>query len=272
MQNITRNKKLIFAATALLFFACVSLRVIPCHAQKNKAEVSIKSAEDKTPQKPPDAGYDGSTDVSVKDDKENSAKDDSGLFGSYQDPAPTTLPNPVYAFIRSIGSLVFILALVYLSIYGLKVFMNKKPGFAFSSNIHVLESVFLSSNKSLHLVEIGGEVLLLGVTEGNMSVLKEISDPQSLKSLRAKMTPAGAGNARTTSSPSSMKTAAAPSSSFKETLQKAAAGFQNAGKNTDEKASPQNAAPAADDTIRNSLNILRKELEKIQEIRKKEIS
>lgn len=272
MQSLKQNKTFrpvlaaLFSASLILFLS----HVHAVHAQKSKAEVSIKSAEGNTKSKPPSVGYDGSSDINTKTGDETSPSEEKDLFTNYQDPASSTLPNPFYAFLRSLGSLIFILALVYLTIYGLKVFMNKKPGFAFSSNIHVLESVFLSTNKSLHLVEVGGEVLFLGVTEGNMNVLKEIKDPQSLKSLRVKMSTGRLSD--TTKAPASSMRTAPPAASFKEALQRAASTFKNAEVKPATGSAAETPPSKTEENIKSSLNILRKELEKIQEIRKKEIS
>ncbi len=206
-------------------------------------------------------------------DEEGVSPDDANAYGNYQDPASTSLPNPVFAFLRSLVSLVFILALVYLSIYGLKMFMSKKPGFTFSSGIKVLESTFLSQNKSLHLVEVGGEMLLLGVTDGGMSVLKEIKDPMSINMLRSKMGAAPKKSPSSTHPSAQGASARQAADSFKEVFKSAAENF----KTKDTKISdvlPQDTPPPSqhEEKIRNSLNVLRKELEKIQEIRKKEIS
>lgn len=263
-----KNKeRVIFAA---VFFTGICILSINSRAfsQKRKAEISIKTVEENTNKsqtKPNKTGVsaDKNTDT-------GSNVDGADAFPGYQEPAASTLPNPFYALLRSLASLIFILALIYLSIYGLKVYMNKKPGFSFSSNIHILESVFLSANKSLHLVEVGGGVLLLGVTEGGMNVLKEISDPASLKTLRTKMTTLRTAGV-TTPSPAPKASSTAPS--FKDVFQKAASGFKEGGAPSAAAETPsQEPFPKHEENIKNSLNILRRELEKIQEIRKKEIT
>ncbi len=264
-----KNKERVIFAAVFLAGICILSINSRAFSQKRKAEVSIKTVEENTNKsqtKPNKTGISADKNADAGDNVEG-----TDAFPGYQEPAASTLPNPFYALLRSLGSLIFILALIYLSIYGLKVYMNKKPGFSFSSNIHVLESVFLSANKSLHLVEVGGEVLLLGVTEGGMNVLKEISDPASLKTLLTKMTTLRSAGTTTPSPAAKASSTTAPS--FKDVFQKAASGFKEGGAPSAAAETPsQEPFPKHEENIRNSLNILRRELEKIQEIRKKEIS
>lgn len=241
------------------FSVCMLFSGHSALAQSKSASVTINKVEEGKTALPPASGTEGG------------APGDADAFGDYQEPAPTSLPNPVFAFIRSLGSLVFILALVYLSIYGLKMFMSKKPGFAFASNIKVVESVFLSQNKSLHLVEVGGEMLLLGVTEGGMNVLKEIKDPSAINALRVKMGAPAKKSPPTLRQAASRSSSQQTASSFKDIFKSAAENFKTQDMKISD-ALPQDAPAPHEEKIRNSLNILRKELEKIQEIKKKEIS
>lgn len=75
--------------------------------------------------------------------------------------------------LRTLISLIIIVGLVYLSVFGLKryVFRNKRGG---GLPIRVLGSSLLGPKKMIYLVEIEDRRLVLGVTDASISTLAEL--------------------------------------------------------------------------------------------------
>ncbi|WP_010025552.1 flagellar biosynthetic protein FliO [Sporolactobacillus inulinus] len=82
-------------------------------------------------------------------------------------------------FIKLIVALLVVLALIYL-LYHLVVKRSKR--FAQVSALKNMGGVSLGANRSVQLVQIGNEVLVVGVGE-SVQLLKEIKDPEAIKSL-----------------------------------------------------------------------------------------
>jgi flagellar protein FliO/FliZ len=102
-----------------------------------------------------------------------------------EDPAPNITPIAsfgVWDFLR----MVLVLAIVVGLIYGLFHFIKKAggprdDGIRF---IRVLETRPLAGSRHLHLVEVGNEVLLIGSAENGVCLVSEVSDKQTLDSIR----------------------------------------------------------------------------------------
>jgi flagellar biogenesis protein FliO len=62
--------------------------------------------------------------------------------------------------------------------------------------IRVLGSRGLSGNRALHLVEVGTSVYLVGSAEGGVRLIAEITDKESIDSLRLKSAEEGPGGKR----------------------------------------------------------------------------
>ena len=94
---------------------------------------------------------------------------------------------------RAVGSMIFILALILISVILLKRYMPHRFGpLGHKRRIQVLESVAIGEKRSLTLIEFDGVSLLLASTPGGISLLKEghparndapaVSEGDSLKS------------------------------------------------------------------------------------------
>jgi flagellar biosynthetic protein FliO len=75
-------------------------------------------------------------------------------------------------------SLAIVLVLAWLA---LKFLAGRMGSLGFSGrNIRIIETTPLGYRRSLHIVEVEGKVLLIGSTEGGVTLLAEL-DPESLK-------------------------------------------------------------------------------------------
>ena len=87
-----------------------------------------------------------------------------------------------------------ILAAVVGAIYLLFWILRRSAGRRVTENdlIRVLGSKNLAGNRSLHLVEVGSSVFLVGASDGGVELISEITDKESLDSVRLKATEEGA--------------------------------------------------------------------------------
>jgi flagellar protein FliO/FliZ len=90
----------------------------------------------------------------------------------------------VWDFVR----MLLVLALVVAAIYLVLRFLRKKAGRRVQENdlIRVMGSRTLAGTRSLHVVEVGRGVYLVGSSDGGVELIAEITDKESLDSLRLK--------------------------------------------------------------------------------------
>ncbi len=84
--------------------------------------------------------------------------------------------NLTLLVIRTFGSLVLVLVLLGLTIYGIR-WLQKKSRSTIGNirKLGVVDSLSLGPKKSVHLVKIMDRVLVIGVAENSMSFLTELS-------------------------------------------------------------------------------------------------
>ena len=88
----------------------------------------------------------------------------------------------VWDFVRMIFILAVVVGLVYAFIY----FMKKagKIGNPTLEGVQILGSQILTGNRVLYVVDVAGEVLLLGAGDASITLIKEITDPEVKDALR----------------------------------------------------------------------------------------
>lgn len=94
--------------------------------------------------------------------------------------------------------MLIILAAVVGAIYLLFWVLRRGAGKKITENnlIHVLGSRSLAGNRSLHLVEVGTSVFLVGASDGGVELISEITDKESLDSVRLKAAEEAPGGRR----------------------------------------------------------------------------
>jgi flagellar protein FliO/FliZ len=97
---------------------------------------------------------------------------------------PTVTGVSTWDFVR----MLIILAGVVVVIYLLFWLLRRSAGKKIQENdlIRVLGSRSLAGNRALHLIEVGGCVYLIGASDGGVQLISEISDKESLDSVRLK--------------------------------------------------------------------------------------
>lgn len=98
-------------------------------------------------------------------------------------------------FVRMILVLAAVLGVIYLLFWLLRRGAGKK--IQENGLIHILGSRGLSGSRSLHLVEVGSSVYLVGSSDGGVELIAEITDKESLDSLRLKAAEQSPGGRRT---------------------------------------------------------------------------
>lgn len=101
-----------------------------------------------------------------------------------------------YMLVKAVLTLAFVLGLIGVSLYALRYWMRKggRAGAAKRrAPVRVLTTTFLGNKKNLSIVEVTGEILVLGITPTSITFLTKIEDPAAVEELRA-IKNAGAGS------------------------------------------------------------------------------
>lgn len=120
-----------------------------------------------------------------------------GYLAAYrQETSAQPAQSSGWSLIAYVLSLVIVFGVVLALAYFVSRFMGVKFGSArLGTAAQILETVSLGPNRGLYIVEIAGQVLLLGVTEHQIACLREITDETEIARLRGKASgrsPAGA--------------------------------------------------------------------------------
>jgi flagellar protein FliO/FliZ len=79
-------------------------------------------------------------------------------------------------FLKSVGAFILVSILIFATVYILRQFYKLKSSKGFNANfINIIGSTFLSPKKSIYLVEICEKILVLGVTDTDISILTEFN-------------------------------------------------------------------------------------------------
>ena len=91
---------------------------------------------------------------------------------------------------KMISSLALVIGLMFIIFYGFKKLVLKNGLMGGNTNaIKVLGTGVLGSKKSVALVEVAGEVLVLGISDDRISLLSKIEDKEKIEELKTAPTP-----------------------------------------------------------------------------------
>ncbi|HIE28972.1 TPA: hypothetical protein EYP66_16985 [Candidatus Poribacteria bacterium] len=116
--------------------------------------------------------------------KQNDSVASEGEYLKYESPEVAEMPNMFSASLRMITVLLVLLALFFAVIFGLKR-LQQKRGIQGKGPISVLFQLPVGSKESVCLVDAMGEILVLGVTSSQISLLFKVEDAEALKNFRA---------------------------------------------------------------------------------------
>jgi len=97
---------------------------------------------------------------------------------------PAVTGVSTWDFLRMLIILACVVGVIYLLFWILRRSSGKK--IQENDLIRVLGSRSLAGNRALHLVEVGGCVYLVGASDGGVQLISEITDKESLDSVRLK--------------------------------------------------------------------------------------
>ncbi|GJL80000.1 MAG: hypothetical protein NPINA01_29890 [Nitrospinaceae bacterium] len=96
--------------------------------------------------------------------------------------------------VKTFSMFALVLALMFLIFYLFKKFVLKNSIFGGNEKfVRVLGTGFLGPKKNIVLVEVAGEILVLGISNDNITLLTHIQDPEKIEKIKANGKEANAG-------------------------------------------------------------------------------
>jgi flagellar biogenesis protein FliO len=93
-----------------------------------------------------------------------------------------------------LSMLALVLGIMFLLFFGFKKYVLKNTMFGGGEKlVNVLGSGFLAPKKNIVLVEVAGEVLVLGMSQDNISLLTNITAPEKIEEIKSKGGKGGSG-------------------------------------------------------------------------------
>ncbi|MBT6346553.1 MAG: FliO/MopB family protein [Nitrospina sp.] len=114
---------------------------------------------------------------------------------SLKESRPTGKPiELIPSSLRMLSMLAVVLGIMFLLFFGFKKYVLKNTVFGGGEKlVNVLGSGFLAPKKNIVLVEVAGEVLVLGMSQDNISMLTHITDPERIEDIKSKGGKGGSG-------------------------------------------------------------------------------
>lgn len=140
---------------------------------------------------------DSSTDKKEDEKKTKTARfaeKKSPLF-SMKDSRPTGKPiELVPSSMKMFSMLALVLGVIFLLFFGFKKFVLKNTVFGGGEKlVNVLGTGFLGPKKNIVLVEVAGEVLVLGMSQDHIALLTSITDPEKIEEIKSAGSKGGSG-------------------------------------------------------------------------------
>lgn len=104
-----------------------------------------------------------------------------GYLAEYQEPKPDSAASSWGSIFAYVVSLMAVFTFVSAAAYFVSKFLSRRiNGFNSVNSVNVLATLPLGSNKSIMMVKMAGSIMVVGVTDSNISLLKEIIDPREI--------------------------------------------------------------------------------------------
>lgn len=112
------------------------------------------------------------------------ADEPSSVYLKYQDPQPTATSW------AASGAYIVTLLLTFFFVIGLAYFASRFLGQKMGQRASGVENriysvLYLGNNRAVYVIEIAGRFLVIGVTDHNIALLREIDSPEEILKLRA---------------------------------------------------------------------------------------
>ncbi|MDH5542658.1 MAG: flagellar biosynthetic protein FliO [Nitrospinota bacterium] len=113
--------------------------------------------------------------------------DDQSLdFLNYKDPAaPEDVPSMGNALLKVGSALLIVLSLIFIIAFLAKKYLNVAEGkLGGKRDIKIISSQYIGVKKQVTMVEVAGEILVLGVTSQSISILARYNDPEKIEQIK----------------------------------------------------------------------------------------
>lgn len=106
-----------------------------------------------------------------------------------------TQPDLYTTAIKTFSTLAIMLAVILIGFYLVKRFWPRGAGFMNTHQwVKVITATSIAPKKMISLVEVGDEILVLGLTDSHMSLLTKVTDEKLIHCLRTQQGKRGAGS------------------------------------------------------------------------------
>jgi flagellar protein FliO/FliZ len=164
----------------VFFLVCALILTLPLSAVKKKNSNQAKPAKQETVQ--PETA---SSDDKAAEQSDPAAADTSeeGKKPLYEYEAPKE-PDSSYGWLMLKG--LFVVGLMGGGFYLFFKFVMKKAGVPVIGQgaVKILSVTPIGQNRSLHIIDVAGRIMLLGVTDSNVSLLSEITSKDEIDRIR----------------------------------------------------------------------------------------
>ncbi len=110
---------------------------------------------------------------------------EAGMLSTLDKPSLPQAPSLGEAFVKIGSALAVVLALILIISFAAKKYLGAlEGGFGGKKQLKVLSSHFIGVKKNVTIIEVGGEVLVLGVTNHNINLLARYSEPEKIEEIK----------------------------------------------------------------------------------------
>lgn len=125
------------------------------------------------------------SDAAAKDGGGKSAATPVSFLKAPESQSLPQAPSMGEAVVKIGSALLIVLALIFIIAYGAKKYLGAmEGGFGAKRQLKVLSNHFIGVKKNVTIVEVAGEILVLGVTNNNISLLARYTDPEKIEGIR----------------------------------------------------------------------------------------
>ncbi|RJP14983.1 MAG: hypothetical protein C4520_20645 [Candidatus Abyssobacteria bacterium SURF_5] len=112
-------------------------------------------------------------------------EDNGAGYLPYSEPSPFGTGGMLGSITRTIFSLVIVLGLLYVALWGLKKISANSPVTASGGSIRIVGRVYLNPKSVIHFVRLVDELLVIGTSSGNIALLSTVKDAAQIEQIES---------------------------------------------------------------------------------------
>ncbi len=106
-------------------------------------------------------------------------------FLKYSEPTVPAVPSVGSSVVKVVSALAIVLSLVLLTGWAARKYLGSVDGrLGSKDDVKVLSNHFIGVKKNVTIIEVAGEILVLGVTNSNINLLAKYDDPEKIEQIR----------------------------------------------------------------------------------------